>query len=139
MRSRISPKKDSWNVYMMYAVQLICTIFFRFYLYNVQIKECTFVLFDKTILQVYQKRSPKYKNTRTNVFFTWFIYHIYQGFPRRNQESICTPSFLFRISFQAWNPRILQDYFSNNEEKNKQKNAFKFTNKLKVNKHKSEN
>ena len=62
--------KVRWNVYTMYSVHLFCTsVLLFFYLYNVHIKECTFVLFDKPILQLYKKKSLQSKNTRTNSFF----------------------------------------------------------------------
>ena len=44
--------KDRWNVYTIYAVQLIRTNFCCFYLYNVHIKECSFDKCDNPILQV---------------------------------------------------------------------------------------
>ena len=43
-------------MYTVHNVQLICTFFICFYLHNVHIKECTFDIFDKPSLQVYQKK-----------------------------------------------------------------------------------
>ena len=57
----------------MYAVQLICTIFF--YLFNVQTKECTYDIFYKPILPRYniQKKPTNIETQEQTASFDYFI------------------------------------------------------------------
>ena len=53
--------KDIWNVYTMYAVKLICTIFLLFLSVYFYLNECTFDIFDKPIIN-FLHFSPKCTN-----------------------------------------------------------------------------
>ena len=54
-------------MYTVYSLSVI--LLFCFYLHYVQIEECSYVLFDKTILQVYQKDLPNIKIQEQTAYY----------------------------------------------------------------------
>ena len=62
--------KDRWNVYIIYAVQLICTNIFIFFICKMFIGINVLLIYLTNLFYRYnKKRAYKSRNTRTNSFF----------------------------------------------------------------------